>query len=725
MSARDRGLTFAGPRRRRRHRRARAQAKRRKSLIALLFVGLLGLAALSAGFGGAAALLDSCSLSSLRPVSIGENSLVYDTKGNLLGSIPAVRNRQRRPLNQISSWMRKATVAIEDRRFYSHGGVDLEGILRAAVKDIEAGRPVEGASTITQQLVRNLYPLSRERTVERKIKEACLAIKLNRRSTKDEILEEYLNAVFYGNRAYGVQAAARTYFSRNALTLTLPQAALLAGLTQAPSRYDPLVRPGEALRRRNQVLVAMLENGNITPKQYRAALASKLQLNPGRRFYDIERVSKRDRYFFNYVYDELVAEYGHSTVRSGGLQVYTTLDKKLQKNAERAIRDTLNLRSDPAAAIVAIDPRSGEIRAMSAEVPGRKSNQFNLASQARRQAGSTFKTFVLATAVEQGVNPDETYYRSEHFIYNPDPAGSCESDTWWCVETYDGSYSGTISIHDATLKSDNTVYAKLTLDLGPAKVAGMAHRLGIRTTLPPYPSMGLGSIAVSPLEMASAYATLAAGGIYSEPTAIKRVVLEGGRTPDPDAGWGVPVQRHVIHDWVAAEVTEILEDNVEGGTGTNAGFGRPAAGKTGTTDRHSDAWFCGYTPQLSTTVWVGYPESNLSMENVHGISVAGGTFPAEIWRRFMTAASTGTPLLDFRPARGIPQWREFDGQYAGDAYDDYDYDYDYDSGGEEQQPETTPAETRPREPEPAPKPKPPVPQPVGPSNPNPPTRTPE
>ncbi|MBD0349126.1 MAG: penicillin-binding protein [Thermoleophilia bacterium] len=697
-----------GVRRRRRHRRARA--RRRRALVVLLLLGVAGLATLAAGLGGAAAVLDNCSLSALRPVSIGEKSYVYDANDRLLGAIPSERNRQPVDLRNISTWMRKATIAVEDRRFYSHSGVDFEGILRAAVKDIEAGRPVEGASTITQQLVRNLYPISRERTLERKVKEACLAVKLNRRWTKDQILEEYLNAVYYGNRAYGVKAAARTYFSREPTALTLPQAALLAGLTQAPSQYDPFVRPDDALRRRNVVLRTMLESGNITQRQYREAVRRPLALHRGDRLYTIERVGERERYFFNYVYDELVAQYGASTVRSGGLRVYTTVDPRLQQAAAQAIKSTLNLRGDPAAAVVAIDPGTGAIRAMTAVIPGRKGNQFNLASQARRQAGSTFKTFVLAAAVAEGVDPDSTYYQSEYFVYNPDPDGSCEDDTWWCVSTYDRSYSGRISIADATLKSDNTVFAKLTLDLGPEKVAAMAQRLGIRTKLPPFPSMGLGSIAVSPLEMASAYATLAAGGVYSKPTAIRKVVLADEKE-DPDAGWGVPVRRRVIPDWVAAEVTEILRENMKSGTGTAARFGRPAAGKTGTTDRHSDAWFCGYTPALSATVWVGYPRAEIPMENVHGISVAGGTFPAQIWHRFMRRAVLGTPLVDFPPPRSTPVWREFDGQYASESYTydyDYEYDYDDDSSGEYDEPESERTEEeRAPAPQPSPRPTPP------------------
>jgi penicillin-binding protein 1A len=654
-----------GQRRRAKRRQQRARRRKRTLIILTIVVIVIG-AAVAASFGGAAAALDNCSLSSLRPVSMGQKSFVYDGLGRQMASIPSERNRQPVALANVSPWLRKATIAIEDRRFYQHGGVDWEGILRAAVRDIEAGKAVEGASTITQQLVRNLYPISNERTLERKVKEACLSIKLSRKWSKDRILATYMNAVYYGNHAYGVKAAARTYYNTSVRNLSISQAALIAGLTQAPSIYDPFIRPDAAFARRNEVLRAMYDNGDLSLGQYRRALQAPLNLRDGRGYYDIKRVAPRDRYFFNYVYDELVAQYGAATVRTGGLNVYTTLQPGLQKAAERSIRGRLDLPSDPAAAVVSIDPRTGWIKAMTAEVPGKRGNQFNLASQARRQAGSTFKTFVLATAIAQGIDPSSTYYLSAPFHYRPDP----QLDAW-DVTTYDHSYTyGGISIESATLKSDNTVYARLTLDVGPENVARTAHLLGIRTALPPFPSMGLGSIAVSPLEMASAYATLAAGGVYSEPTGIRKVVLPNG-DPDTGAGWGVPARERVIPDWVAAEVTRILEENVQGGTGVAANYGMPAAGKTGTTTDHADAWFCGYTPNLSTTVWVGYPRGEVPMLSVHGIAVAGGTFPAEIWHDFMSTASPG--YREFREPNGTPVWQtNYRGQYQYDGSSYYD-----------------------------------------------------
>jgi penicillin-binding protein 1A len=711
----------------RRRRLQRRRPRRGRKVIVAFFLLLLaaagGVAFTTVSLGGATALRRDCELDRLNPVTLGSNSFVYARNGSFLGAIPAEKNRQPVRLREISPWMRKATLAIEDRRFYRHSGVDFEGIVRAAWADVRARKPVQGASTITQQLVRNLYPISRERTLRRKVTEACLAVRLDRARSKKWIFHQYLNVVYYGNRAYGVGAAARTYFDRKARNLTLTQAALLAGMTQAPSRYDPFNRPEQARARRNTVLRAMLDNRDIDRAQYEEAVAQPLGLKRGAIYDQI-----RQPYFFNYVYDELVREYGAATVRSGGLKVHTTIDVRFQRLAQRAIRDTLYLKTDPASAIVSINPQNGAIRAMTAVIPGRRKHlQYNLAAQARRQAGSTFKTFVLAAAVSHGVDPDSTYYVSEPFSHTN------QYGEKWDVATYGHDYVGSTPISSALLRSDNTVFAKLTLDLGPWRVASMARRLGIRTPLPPFRSLGLGSIEVSPLEMASAYATLAAGGIYSEPMAIRKVVLADG-SEDTRAGWGVPERKRVIADWVAAEVTEALEENMQSGTGTAAQIGRTAAGKTGTTDEHTDAWFCGYTPDLSTTVWVGYPRANIPMESVHGISVAGGTFPAEIWNRFVSKALAYSPAREFREPRTETRWRPFDGEYSSQGSSDYEEDYDYNyydpSENEEEaeeeepapQPEPPPAPARPAPPPPPPAapPPPPPPPPAAPPPPPPP-----
>jgi penicillin-binding protein 1A len=687
-----RDLDFDFERRRQRRRRTKKRKREKTALLILtgLVVALLVIPA--TGVTGGAVMCSNVDLDSLQPVEIGQNSFVYADNGAFLGSIPAEKNRQPVTLEKISKWMPTATVAIEDRRFYAHDGVDVSGVARAAAKNLSARKIVEGGSTITQQLVRNLYPITSERTVQRKLKEACLAIKLDRAWSKRKILTGYMNQVYYGNHAYGVEAAARTYFSKPARKLTLKESALLAGLTQAPSTYDPFHEPDRALARRDEVLRAMRNTGVIEPAQYEQAVADRdLHLKPGRLYTRI-----REPYFFSYVYNELVREYGAATVRSGGLRVYTTVDRKLQLAATKAIRDTLPYREDPASALVSINPSTGAIKAMTAVTPMRRKNQFNLVSQMKRQAGSTFKTFVLTTAVARGVNPASTYYTSAPFRYQPDPLSKP-----WEVETYSKSYLGTTSISSATLASDNTVYAQLMLDLGPEEVAKTARKMGI--TVPAnevVPAMGLGAISVSPLEMAGAYATLAAGGVYSRPMAIKKVVLPGGEE-DKQAGWGKPKRRRVLPDWVAYEVTKILEQNILAGTGTGAQIGRPEAGKTGTTDNHADAWFAGYTPNLQTTVWVGYPRAQIPMENVHGISVAGGTFPADIWRRFMLVAIERLPYRDWTLPTISPVWTPFDtGQYA--------LDYTYSGSGSSGGSGTTTAPSKPAPPPPAEPPPPPV-----------------
>ena len=636
--------------------------------MAIIVVALL-LAA--AGIGGSAAVIaygSSCDLDSLQEVNIGANTFVYAADGSLLGSIPAEKNREPVTAKNMSLWVRKATIAIEDRRFFAHNGVDLEGTARAALANIRAGGIVEGGSTITQQLVRNLY-ISREQTVQRKVKEACLATKLDRARSKEWILTTYLNQVFYGNRAYGIEAAARTYFSKPASELLLSEATLLAGLTQAPSVYDPFTVPARALERRNEVLRAMLDTGVITSRVYRLAVATKLNLRRGK-VYD----AIREPYFFGYVRDRLIEEYGPQPVRSGGLKVYTTIIPRYQRLAETAIEETLDDPDDPAAALISISPRTGAIRAMAAIVPNRPKNQFNLLSQARRQPGSTFKTFVLAAAVEQGVNPDSTYYLSAPFVYRIHPAGGdCDDEaSTWCVKTYASDYYGWSSIRSATLRSDNTVYAQLTLDVTPQKVADVARRMGVRSRLDVQgtfvPAMGLGSIAVSPLDIASAYATLAAGGVHAEPMAIRRVVLPDG-TVDTRAGWGKPKRHRAISEGTAAIVTRILEQNIQSGTGTRAAFGRPAAGKTGTAELNVDAWFAGYTPDLATAVWMGYTRAEIPLDSVHGIAVTGGSFPAEIWRLFMEPALDGKEPRSFPEPRRWPEWKPFTQSEYASSYD--------------------------------------------------------
>jgi penicillin-binding protein 1A len=635
-------------------------------LIAFVVVPLVLL--IGATVGGTAAFGSSCDLNSLRPVAVGENSFVYAADGSVLGAIPAERNRTPVSRQHMARWLPSATVAIEDRRFYQHGGVDPVGILRAVLADVRAGKIVQGGSTITQELVRNLY-LSRQQTFKRKLIEACLAIKLSGQWSKDKILTSYMNQVYYGNHAYGVEAAAETYFSRSAATLDLAQSALIAGLPQAPSSYDPFRDPTAALARRKEVLRAMLVNGDITPSEFAAAKGERIDLKPGRRFTNI-----REPYFFSYVEELLQQEYGANTVRSGGLRVYTTIVPGLQRAATAAIKHVLYESTDPASAIVSIDPRTGAIRAMTAVTPGNASNEFNFATSARRQPGSTFKTITLTAAVARGMDPFAVSYLSAPFHYQPDSTcNSADPNCAWDVQTYEHTYSGVVSVANATLQSDNTVYARLALDVGPENIVAMAQKLGIRSSpLKAVPSITLGSIGVTPLEMASAYATLSAGGVYSKPMAITKVVLSNGKT-DTSAPWGKPQRERVIPDWVAATVTRVLQENMTSGTGTGAHIsGHTDAGKTGTTDNYADAWFSGYTPRLEATVWIGYPAAETPMLDVHGIAVSGPTFPAQIWHTYMETAIGARPDVPFPPATTQPVWTSWRGQYEySGAYGSY------------------------------------------------------
>jgi penicillin-binding protein 1A len=550
------------------------------------------------------------------------------------------------PLDRIDPKLQHATVAIEDRRFFHEGGTDWIAVLRAGVADVTSTSLAQGGSTLTQQLVRNLY-LGDQRTLGRKLEEGCLADQLARRWSKNHVLDAYLNTVFYGQQAYGVQAAAETYFSASARQLTLPQAALLAGLPQAPTTYDPLRDPTDAKARRAEVLKAMLSTGYIDAAAYRSAVAAPLGLKPG-------AIAKQqpESFFVNYVSEQLVGRYGAATVRQGALTVHTTLDWRRQREAERAIRSTLNRSTDPASALVAIDPATGAITAMASIVPGRPRYQFNLAVQGRRQAGSSFKLFVLTSAILRGIDPFTTTYLSAPFRGPPsDP---------YLIQTDTHAYTGRTPIDKATAQSDNTVFVRLTLDLGDATIAKTAHRMGVTSPLRPVDTIGLGVNAVSPLEMASAYATIAARGVYRRPYAIASVTFPDGHI---DRSWQPHASRQVIPAAVADEVTRVLQGVIAHGTGTAANPRRPAAGKTGTTSSLADAWFDGYTPDLAAAVWVGYPQARVPMTNVHGIRVFGGTFPAQIWRTFITAALHGKPADGFTQDVSTIHWRHWCGRF--------------------------------------------------------------
>jgi penicillin-binding protein 1A len=614
--------------------RKRSKARKTRRIRKLRFLALLLLlfvvSLVSFTYGLVSAIASD--LSALEPTKdkrVEQFGYIYASDGKTL--LAVLRGDESRVVvdsEDIAPVMKQAIVAVEDRRYWEHRGVDFRGIVRAVWADVRHKEVVQGGSTITQQFVKNTYTKG-ERTIRRKLKEAALAWQLERRWSKDRILTAYLNTIYFGNGAYGVEMAARVYFHSHASALTLPQAALLAGLPASPGAYDPVENPARARLRRATVLNLMVEQGLITRSD--AVEANRVRL-PKPKHIHLPATKSRQPYFAEYVKQQLVPYYGSGGVFGSGLKVYTSIDLDLQRLAQEAIERTLPAKGGPAASLVAIDPRDGRVLAM---VGGRnfKKSQFNLAVQGERQAGSAFKPFVLATALSQGISP-QTVFTSKPTVINL-------GDKLWAVNNYENSYLGSIDLNEATTFSDNAVYAQLTAQVGPRNVARMASRLGITSHLNDYFAIGLGVNAVNPLEMARAFATFANGGeridgslLGNEPRAVMRVV-DGKHTDRND-----PVERPVFDANNDAILTSMLGDVVSSGTGTRAALpDRPAAGKTGTTENYGDAWFVGYTPQLAVAVWVGYPNKLRPMlTEFEGLPVAGGTFPALIWRNFAIKA---------------------------------------------------------------------------------------
>ena len=657
---------------RRRHRH-RGGLKSKLLFVAAGAIALVAALAIGVASWGLDVAANAPPLSACKPIERGGNSVLFDGEENRLGYIASDEARTPVAIDRVPADLKYATVAIEDERFFEHDGVDIEGGLRALRENIEAGEIVEGGSTITMQLMRNLCISDPERNVERKIQEMKLAWQYEDRFSKQDILGKYLNGASYGTingtTAVGVQAASRIYFSKPVWKLTLEQAALLAGLPQAPSDYNPVLNPEGALQRRNSVLSSMAKLGYITRDRALTGQQRGLGLKLSDTYF-----TREQPYFFDYVSDKLIEKYGVNTVRQGGLRVYTTIDPDLQRIGLEAMRSALPYSEDPAAALVSIEPETGFIKAMvsSSEY---EDSQFNLAAQGHRQPGSTFKTFVLTTAIKQGIDPYSTYYTSKPLNLDLPEWGH------WEVATADEGYQGTINLQQATVASDNTVFAQLDLDVGPENVAETAKSLGIETELDGIPAEGIGGlrIGVSPLEMSAAYATLAAGGIRRNPVAIRRVVFPDGRVDHPEHA----DPRRVVNEAVAYEVTQLLRDNITGGTGTAAYTGCGGqAGKTGTTDNYTDAWFAGYQPNLSTVVWVGYPQSNdIEMTSVHGTTVFGGTFPAQIWNSLYVNGEI--PCEEYEEPETPISWAPYYGQYTqSGGYSDAD-EYDYSEEGEE------------------------------------------
>ena len=639
-----------------RHGRLRRRNKKRRSivlLVALLFAAIVALLLATVAFTGSQILLSSCNLSDLRPLALGENSFLYTDNNRLLGVVPSATNRQPLPLREISPSLPQATVAIEDARFWQHGALDYRGIARALYQDVAHGQVVQGGSTITQELVRNLYIGNPQRTLSRKIREACLSEKLfqreqNRYGTgaRKEILSDYLNEVFYGRHAYGAEAAARTYFSKDASQLTLVQAALLAGLPQAPTVFDPLSNPHAALTRRNEVLQAMWKNGYISAAKLRSSTRKKLELRPGHRYSQLSEPN-----FFGWATTQLANRFHERQVELGGFKATTTLDTRLQGLALHAVSSVLQSPTDPAAAIVSIDPQTGAVKTMVDYLPSHQPMQFNFATQAHRSTGSAFKPITLATALSEGDSLYSTFYGPpELFITDP----QCATNNGpWDVHNFADEEAGTMDLLDATANSVNTIFAQLIARVGVGNVQAMARNLGVTEQVGgPYfrraCAITLGSVGFTPLELTDVYATFADGGVHHDPEAFESVRGSNGKVIEKLTTKGT----RVLSPNVNAQLTYALQGVVQHGTGTAASLGtRPVAGKTGTAENFQDAWFCGYVPQLATCVWVGYPKGEISLYNVEGVGeVAGGTLPAEIWHDYMSSAVANLPVKQFPAA---------------------------------------------------------------------------
>jgi penicillin-binding protein 1A len=638
---------------RKRYRRSRGSL-RRKVLVAFgVLVAAIALPVVGVGIWVLSVRADTPPLDQLKPVREGSNSVVFAADGSRLGYIQSDTIRHPVTASRIPKLLDHATVAIEDEHFYEHSGIDYSAIVRAGWEDLKAGEAVQGGSTITQQLVRNLYIANPEETISRKVREATWAEEYEQKYSKQQILTKYLNTASYGTTdgrtAVGVQAAAETYFSKPVSKLNLPEAALIAGLPQAPSEYNPFLNPKGAVQRRNEVLQAMDKQGYINQSRYENALQAGLELDRGHKYETI-----REPYFFDYVTQELIDKYGVNTVRNGGLKVYTTINPALQAAAQQAIANNVII-AGPSRALVSIDPTNGHIVAMASSSTYQTSN-FNLAADAHRQAGSSFKPFVLTAAIREGMNPDTTYYSGKSPVSLTLPDGI----TTWTVNNAEPG-GGTMTVRDATVESVNAVFAQLDLDVGPDEVRKTAYDMGITTRLDGIPAEGIGGlrIGVTPLEMANAYATLADGGIRNTATAITKVAFPNGDTDVPDQG----DRTRAFSDGIAYEVTDVLKGVITSGTGTAAGIGCSGeAGKTGTTDSYTDAWFVGYTPRFSTAVWVGYPNARISM----GSSAFGGTLAAPIWHDYMEAAQ-GTDCPDFPPPQSPVQFSTWSGSHTVSA----------------------------------------------------------
>lgn len=626
-------------------------------IILVVMLAGIGLGFLSANFNTKPGLTND-----IRPAA---SSQIFDVNGNLICNLHLEENRLPIKLDKMPKDLQHAFVAVEDARFYKHCGIDPIGIMRAMFRNITSGNVSEGGSTITQQLAKNAY-LSQERTLKRKIQEVFLALQIERQYTKDEILEMYLNQIYFGQGAYGIQAAAKTYFNKNAEDLTLPECAMLAGIPKSPNYYSPFNNLKASKARQEVVLSQMAKYQYIDSATADRAKATEIVLADQSSGTKPRQLAS---YFVDYVTQILIEKYGADAVYKEGLKIYTTLDIDMQKAAEAAINQLPTYRTDdnnvqqPQVAIVAIDPHTGHIRAM---VGGRGNDHFNRATMAERQPGSAWKPFVYLAAIDSGMSPNTTIRDAKVTIDG------------WSPKNYSGNYSGTVTLRYALEHSLNIPAVKLAQQVGTEKVLRYASNLGISSLVfdgsvndNNLSAAALGGLTrgVTPLEMASAYGALATGGVLAKATPIIKVVNRDGKVLEENL---TSHSKEVVNPASAYIVTDMLKGVIQNGTGGNANIGRPVAGKTGTTDNNRDAWFVGYTPDLVASVWVGMDNDGNLASNV-----TGGTLPASIWYDFMRVAVSNMPANDFTRPRGVDMNREsLKATDSGDPLPEEDKDKD-------------------------------------------------
>ncbi|MCU0535777.1 MAG: penicillin-binding protein 1A [Hydrococcus sp. Prado102] len=606
----------------------------------ILGISMLASAVVAGGMVGLAVsfrnLPDVRLLGSYAPT---ETSYIYDVKGKLLSSLHGEANRRVVGLNQISPNLKRAVLAIEDSHFYYHHGINPTSIGRALIVNFKSGGVEEGASTLTMQLVKNIF-LSHERTYSRKLAEGVLAIRVEQIFEKDEILEMYLNNIYWGHNNYGAQTAAESYFNKPASQLTLAEASMMAGLIQAPEAFSPFNNYKLAKQRQALVLSRMRELGWITVEEEKTALNQKLALGKPTSWQ-----GSKLPYVTDAVIQELNEKFGRETVLKGGMRVQTTVDYNMQKAAEANIqRAYQTLRGRGLAAknlqisLVAVDPRTHFVKALVGGVDYKKS-QLNRAIQSRRQPGSAFKPFVYYTAFASGrFTPDS--------VVNDAPISIRDGSIYYRPKNYGGGFSGPTSLRMALMKSSNIPAVILGQRVGTEKVVEVCRRLGFKSPLIAVPSLPLGSVDVTPLEMAGAYATFASNGWHSDPTIIVRVTDSRGNVLFDNT----PKPKLVLDPWATASLTSVLQGVISGGTATSAQIGRPAAGKTGTTDSERNVWFVGYVPQLATAVWIG-DDTNRAL----GKGITGGGYAAPIWRNFMLEALKNEPVKYFPSPAKFPR----------------------------------------------------------------------